>query len=186
MNKDIRFEDNREFFRDQIPQGSVELKTVYDRPVLPFVVGIILMVILMFLLPKRRLIILGVSAFLLFALLVKKNYPVVSFYEGFLVVYSNNPETGIADKLVIRNEDLISWDVLGDAGKLQLYYQDKGKARSIIIATDNLTVLSSAFGHYYNDMYGSRIRVMQFAERVKRFKIKEKISDGLKRMFGRK
>ncbi|MBR0138373.1 MAG: hypothetical protein IJM15_08170 [Erysipelotrichaceae bacterium] len=186
MNNIVRFEDNRQFFRDQIPENAVELKTVNDRPVFPFAVGIALMALFMFLLPERRLLIAGISAFLLFCLLIKKNYPVVSFYEGFLVVYSNNPEKGSPDKLIIRDEELISWDVLGEAGKLQLYYRDNDQVRSIVITTDNLTVLSSAFGHYYNNNYGSRIRVQQFAERVKRFGIKEKIAAGFRRMLGRR
>lgn len=186
MAKNYKIEDNHKMFSDEVPAGAKLLKTIGNRPYFPYIASMILLGIIFLLLPKRWMIIVTIMAFITLTTFLGENYPLVSFYEGFLVVYSRNIDGSPADKKLIPNEDFISWEVLGESNKLQLFYNDNGTARSIIITTDNLTSLSSAFGRYYNENYGSRIRVQQFAERIKRFKIKEKISVGFKRMMGKK
>ena len=185
MNEKYRFENNHELFKDDIPENVKELKTVYDRPYAVYTASVLFVAIFLFLLPERRLITVIVMLVLTLALFIRKNYPVVGIYEDFLIVYSRNLD-GESEKLLIRNQDLISWDAMSQAGKLQLYYKDNQDVRSVIITTDNLTGVTTAFSIYYKDLYGGRLRSVQFAGIIKKLNVRKKVFSVFRKIFNRK
>lgn len=159
---------------DDIPKDVKPLAVVRNRPYSIFITISAVLLFFAIIIPSSRLVLGIIIAFILVAMMLISNPPILAVYDDFLVLYSyadgkNNPRVAI-----IYNDQLQSWDSKSTIGYNTVFYYKESEdepVKLIGLNSINFQGCASVMNKYYHDKLDSIVKLTQYKEQLSKSKI---------------